>query len=487
MQPLISLYQASSLYISVDSSTISEEWGLSSGYQRKDGNAVKWITLDTLDDTFDITLFDIAKFLQCPVGLVDKCLQTPLGTKKIEILLYHKFIPPNWKKLETIFRKTFPPTERKSMFELMVKTVSMLMKNSIVFLNLPETPTHFTRNQLDLPLPLEVGIEGNLYVILKPETHSEPFAKGGYKKVYYAVNLNDFSLAAWAKVLMMDAYEKALVENELYFQNQLTSKGVVQLYHHTYYSTGIGDKAGLMMEYCNTDLEKILSCPLTIKKKRKLWTVFQDVFEALAEMEEKKIHHRDIKPSNIFIKFIRNQWRGKIGDFGLATNREKEKDDWKQTGTFCYMSPDYCKGIQIVENCYHPGPKNQSLLFKWLWLPKPKTMDMDELEKGIDLFTSTINDVWSLGITLFEVRTLEDPHTLISDDVDSETTQDDLFEAIRNITQERVNSKFSDTIEPNSLEELNLMMLGVDNDKRITARKCNEICLEMRKRSLPFK
>ena len=85
----------------------------------------------------------------------------------------------------------------------------------------------------------------------------------------------------------------------------------------------------------------------------------RDVLAGLAYLHARSIIHRDIKPQNIFLQGS----KPKIGDFGFAVNTESSLKDKFTVGSPLYMSPQ-----MLLEKVHS---------FK--------------------------NDIWALGVTMYEV------------------------------------------------------------------------------------
>ena len=122
-------------------------------------------------------------------------------------------------------------------------------------------------------------------------------------------------------------------------------------------------------------------CPIFEKDDKSLFKkIILDLVEALKELKEKRIIHRNIKPKNIFIQKVKtkefdefeesdeseeysdNNINIKLANFDCAISA-KEVENSKPMGTFMYMAPE------IINNSKY----NES------------------------------SDLWSLGITLFEI------------------------------------------------------------------------------------
>ncbi|CAJ0916126.1 unnamed protein product, partial [Mesorhabditis belari] len=100
------------------------------------------------------------------------------------------------------------------------------------------------------------------------------------------------------------------------------------------------------------------------------------LFDAIDHMyQNHKMVHRDIKPDNIFVT---NEYQLKIGDFGLV----KVVGDGTVTGTFIgtqrYMSPPEMKEDRVQRDVY-------------------------EQIKEADVSNSHRNDIYSLGLVMWEI------------------------------------------------------------------------------------
>ena len=108
---------------------------------------------------------------------------------------------------------------------------------------------------------------------------------------------------------------------------------------------------------------KLLERPLTLPEAL---AVLEPVCSALHYAHTMGIYHCDVKPANIFIE---QGGRVVLGDFGIARLTESATVTFSTPGTPAYMSPEQCRG------------------------------------EGLDAQT----DVYSLGITTYEVLTLDRP------------------------------------------------------------------------------
>ena len=128
-----------------------------------------------------------------------------------------------------------------------------------------------------------------------------------------------------------------------------------------------GDSFYIVMEFCeHKDLRSFIN---TYKNNNKLiheqviFTIMEELCLGIKEIHSKNIIHRDLKPENIFIS---DNYKIKIGDFGIS--KILDGTDYAQTfaGSYCYLAPEI-----INENKY-----------------------------------SNKVDIWSLGCILYELCTL---------------------------------------------------------------------------------
>lgn len=177
----------------------------------------------------------------------------------------------------------------------------------------------------------------------------------------------------------------------------------------------------LAEEYFGESLEEIISKKTGPIPHRRAIGIFSQVLAALQYAHDKGVLHRDIKPSNVLVG------PGdvtKLTDFGIA--KVSGAESWTQTGfamgTYAYMSPEAVKG---------ESQSNQS-------------------------------DIYSLGVTLFEMLTGRLPFEA---------------ETIYAIGEMHINkpppkpSEFYPHIPPN-LEEVVLMALEKNESDRFTS--CEE-------------
>ena len=118
------------------------------------------------------------------------------------------------------------------------------------------------------------------------------------------------------------------------------------------------------LEYCEESLDKYL-CGNGELKYNKIFfkEIVQGMAKALKTLHDKGIMHRDIKPANIYYKVDESSQKNivKLGDFGCAIYIKDNVSD--SIGSFMYSAPEMAKDLEYDEKI----------------------------------------DLWSLGVTLFEL------------------------------------------------------------------------------------
>jgi len=117
------------------------------------------------------------------------------------------------------------------------------------------------------------------------------------------------------------------------------------------------------LESCSEDLSHYMVQNGDLKYDKAFFKqIILDIAKALKTIHDKGIMHRDIKPSNIFIKDENKKEKiVKLGDFGCSIYIQDNTSE--PIGTILYCAPEIIKNIEYDEKC----------------------------------------DLWSLGITLFEL------------------------------------------------------------------------------------
>lgn len=156
------------------------------------------------------------------------------------------------------------------------------------------------------------------------------------------------------------------------------------------------------LEYIEFNLRRLIDKEKT-EKSGYMVNCFKQIVlgicRGLKLINERGVIHRDIKPDNIFIKIINNNYYNpliKIGDFGCATYIRTNNSE--PIGSILYTAPEIIKNVRYDEKC----------------------------------------DLWSLGITLFEVYFTYLPYGY-----------DVTANKIMNIIYDEKKFKFSKTNNPN--------------------------------------
>ena len=123
------------------------------------------------------------------------------------------------------------------------------------------------------------------------------------------------------------------------------------------------------LELCELNMDKYIELIDSLENNNKLFTqIIIELSEALKILNINGIMHRDIKPSNIFLKKKNKGYIVKLGGFGCSIYI---KDNISEPiGSILYMAPEIIKSLQYDEKC----------------------------------------DLWSLGISLYEIYFGELPY-----------------------------------------------------------------------------
>jgi hypothetical protein len=200
---------------------------------------------------------------------------------------------------------------------------------------------------------------------------------GGMGVVFKAVHIKLdklFALKMIAPGLLMNENFIKRFQTEAKALARLEDPNIVRIYDFRSYD----DQWFIVMEY--VDGMNLLS---RIKHEgvfnwREAFTIIKKVLSAIGHAHENDIIHRDIKPNNILLG---NEGSVKVTDFGLA----KDQTTFSNTmtiasgGTLYYMSPEHLKGFS---------------------------------------YTDKRSDIYSIGMTLYEMLTGQVPFTDINSDFD---------------------------------------------------------------------
>jgi len=256
--------------------------------------------------------------------------------------------------------------------------------------------------------------EENKYIIFRPE-----IGKGSYSKVYKGMNKKrEYIGIKIVNIENMSEEIIGLIEKEIEIHKKIENENIVKLND----VIRKNKKICMIMEYCETDLEKK---KYEILEEYNIDEIFKQLNNAIKYLHENNIKHRDLKPSNILIK----DKNIKLADFGFASNKEINMYE-TLCGSPLYMAPELLK-ISLIIN---ENKKNN--------------------------YDSKC-DIWSYGLILYECIYLNHPYSSSISILDLYNKQNKI-----NINYSEEN-KIKKRINPEFIELLKLM-LKINNNERIS-------------------
>ncbi len=190
--------------------------------------------------------------------------------------------------------------------------------------------------------------------------------RGGMAEVYQAQDLRrdiPVALKFLREDLSEDRASRRRFEREAQILSSLQHPNIVRLYG---FETN-GNLSFLVMEYIDGQvLRRVLlerSQPLTLGETL---GVMEPVCRALSYAHKEGVFHCDVKPANIFIA---SEGRVVLSDFGISRVAESSTATYSTPGTPAYMAPEQIRGEKLGSR----------------------------------------TDIYALGITLYEMLTLERP------------------------------------------------------------------------------
>ena len=120
--------------------------------------------------------------------------------------------------------------------------------------------------------------------------------------------------------VMDDEISDKVHAREIEFLKKLNHPNVVKLYE----VFKKGQNLYMVLEYFDTDLEKIISSAKSPLPVSEIKNYMKQILECAAYLHDNKIMHRDFKPSNMFVS---KDGSLKCGDFGIARFFAKDKKD----------------------------------------------------------------------------------------------------------------------------------------------------------------
>ena len=197
----------------------------------------------------------------------------------------------------------------------------------------------------------------------------QKIAQGGMSSVYKGLHI-DLEQDVAIKVLSSESFEDPCLRdrfiNEAKIQAKLSHPNVIKTLNYLEQDGSIF----LVMEYVNGETLDVLLKKIGPLPLEKAVVIFMGVLDAIEFMHSKGIIHRDIKPANIMLAYDRFV---KVMDFGIAKIMgEKGKTRAGiRIGTLWYMSPEQIRGEEAT----------------------------------------ALTDIYSLGITLYQMITGRVPFT----------------------------------------------------------------------------
>jgi len=170
------------------------------------------------------------------------------------------------------------------------------------------------------------------------EMEIEPFARGGFGKVY---------MAKWreknvvVKVIRAKSdEEKQYVKSEANLTLRLCHENVVKLFGITYVKhrkNEMQEKVGIVMEKAEHGSLDLLIGKINRETETK---IALGIITGLKYVHSQKVIHRDIKPKNILMCGPKNDMIPKIADFGVSKVIETIITHHTRVGQDLYMAPE---------------------------------------------------------------------------------------------------------------------------------------------------
>ena len=182
-----------------------------------------------------------------------------------------------------------------------------------------------------------------------------------------------------------DSFDVHKFDNELAIFQMLSEKAQPNNAFLKFYGSSYeNDKLILIMESCDTDLMSKISDMRDKNESfsdKQLKEIITKLINSFAELIQQKINHMDIKPHNILFN---EDYSVKITDFSVSDIRGNLAETLATNchpiqGTAGYMAPEIAQAIKLKQSKAHFNP-----------------------EKA---------DVFSLGLTFLQMKTLEDLST----------------------------------------------------------------------------
>jgi aurora kinase len=200
---------------------------------------------------------------------------------------------------------------------------------------------------------------------------SKKLANQTYCKVYKALHVDTNMIVVLKIYFRFPNYLLYSIEREIEVQLSLNHKNIVKLYS----SFIQHDMIVLVQEYVKIQDLYIYQVKKGKLSEQECKMFARDILEGIDYIHSKCIAHRDIKPHNLFVD---DNLTIKIGDFGSCINTSIE-NAVSCVGTTEYLAPE-------VKIC-------------------PLKNHVTDNRNREDLFYTYKCDLWSFGITLFQLLT----------------------------------------------------------------------------------
>ncbi|EAY20313.1 CAMK family protein kinase [Trichomonas vaginalis G3] len=250
----------------------------------------------------------------------------------------------------------------------------------------------------------------NQYLFLKK------IGNGAFSNVYLAIDQNTKEKYAIKKFKLSELQHiengVSQLEREISLMRRYSHNNILKLFEVLHNTEK--DIVYLVIEYANCgSLFDLINQPIPLQDNY-VCSIFHQILEALQYLHNNGMVHQDIKPSNILIK---SDGRAILADFGVGHSFQSTE---MVVGSPAYQAPEA----------------------------------LTDGDCGIQSSSPAKEDVWSLGVTLFQTEYQQIPY-------DGET----VFEIIRNIKSTTL--QYPEGANP-EIEQVMRMMLAVDPVKRAT-------------------
>jgi serine/threonine protein kinase len=274
--------------------------------------------------------------------------------------------------------------------------------------------------------------------VSKSKQRDRVIGTGSFKKVRFAIKLNDMQVYAVAKVKVETQQQPVAQEEESRFLKLLKGLDGVSQIEKEVLVQGKNDQDKLLIiqpYYNSGDLFTNIDRGLLTPKEKHQITL--DLLKGLASIHSKDIIHRDIKPENIFLsKNEQGELRAFIGDFGLSTMNTDDKKKAESGGSPRLYSPEYVRAICSLNTSNISKVTNEKL------------------------------DSWTLGTTLLMLYTRNIPPWF-----DSKYINDlgYVLITINDITA--IDPSWLDTVGPEVIRNLIQDLIQIDTTSRLSAQE----------------